>query len=553
MKPTIKKIIVLTMLLFICRTVFAQTPNWQQVTQAGGNDWDVGYSLTTDDIGNTYVIGIFEGTATFGSYSLTSYGLQDIFVAKMDPNGNWIWANQANGLGWNSATGVVTDNVGNVYVTGHFLETTTFGQYSLTSNGGSDIFVAKLDINGEWSWVTQAGGILDDSGYCLSKDDFENIYLVGHFQETATYGTYSLTSNGGEDIFVAQLSPIGEWVWVTNAGGNITDYGLGISTTNEGIVYITGEFRSTATFGTNSLVSDDYGDIYVAKLDSNGNWIWATQAGGIGLDRSYGITLDNAENIYVAGHFQETATYGTNSLTSNGGDDIFVAQLSSSGEWNWATNAGSIDDDRGFDMIIDNDGNNYITGHFQETAIFGSDSVASNGLLDIFLAKITSDGNWFWVTQAGGSDVDSGYGVTMNDTGSIYLTGEFSDIANFGTLSLTSYGTSDIFVAKLNNSNSIENCTIITQCDLSNYPNPFNPTTTISFSIFKESIIDLSIFNIKGHKIKSVVKRSFEAGNHSVIWNGDDDSGNSVSSGIYFYKLNVNGKTKAVRRCLLLK
>ncbi|MBL7149555.1 MAG: T9SS type A sorting domain-containing protein [Candidatus Cloacimonetes bacterium] len=86
-----------------------------------------------------------------------------------------------------------------------------------------------------------------------------------------------------------------------------------------------------------------------------------------------------------------------------------------------------------------------------------------------------------------------------------------------------------------------------------NYPNPFNPTTTISFSIPEESKVDLSVYNIKGQKVKSLVKESFESGNHSVIWDGNDDTGKPVSSGVYFYKLNVNGKSEAVKKCLLLK
>ena len=88
---------------------------------------------------------------------------------------------------------------------------------------------------------------------------------------------------------------------------------------------------------------------------------------------------------------------------------------------------------------------------------------------------------------------------------------------------------------------------------LSNFPNPFNPETTISFSIQNESEIELSVFNIKGQKVKSLVNESFESGYHSIIWNGDDESGNSVSSGLYLYKLNVDNKTKALRKCLLLK
>ncbi|MCK5050780.1 MAG: T9SS type A sorting domain-containing protein [Candidatus Cloacimonetes bacterium] len=88
---------------------------------------------------------------------------------------------------------------------------------------------------------------------------------------------------------------------------------------------------------------------------------------------------------------------------------------------------------------------------------------------------------------------------------------------------------------------------------LSNYPNPFNPTTTISFSISNESKIDISIYNIKGQKVKTLMNESFEKGSHSIIWDGEDETGNSVSSGIYYYKLKMNGKIEAVRKCLLLK
>jgi len=86
-----------------------------------------------------------------------------------------------------------------------------------------------------------------------------------------------------------------------------------------------------------------------------------------------------------------------------------------------------------------------------------------------------------------------------------------------------------------------------------NFPNPFNPSTTISFSIQNDSQVKLSLFNIKGQKVKTLTYNEFTKGDHSIIWNADDESGEPVSSGIYFYKLNVNGKTEAVKKCLLLK
>ena len=144
--------------------------------------------------------------------------------------------------------------------------------------------------------------------------------------------------------------------------------------------------------------------------------------------------------------------------------------------------------------------------------------------------------------------------IILDDTGNFFLLGYFSDVATFGSYSLTSSGYySDIFVAKLGYDTSVENHLISSNILLSNYPNPFNPETVISFSIPDESKIELSIFNIKGQKIKTLVHNEFTKGSHSIIWNGNDDFGNSVSSGVYLYKLRVNGKTEAVKKCLLLK
>ncbi|MCK4695325.1 MAG: T9SS type A sorting domain-containing protein, partial [Candidatus Cloacimonetes bacterium] len=93
-----------------------------------------------------------------------------------------------------------------------------------------------------------------------------------------------------------------------------------------------------------------------------------------------------------------------------------------------------------------------------------------------------------------------------------------------------------------------------------NYPNPFNPsgaercpTTTISFSIPEESKVEIIVYNIKGQQVKEIAKNVFEKGYHTVVWHGDDESGKTACSGVYFYTLNVNGKTEAVKKCLLLK
>ena len=546
-------ILLFTLLLMVNIVLIAQTPDWQWATKAGGSYDDYGFGITIDNAGNTYVTGRFCGTANFGSYSITSNGDSDIFVAKMDANGNWQWAIQAGGSDYDAGIGITIDDLGSAYVTGVFQETSSFGLYSITSNGINDIFVAKMDANGNWQWAIQAGGSDYDAGIGITIDDLGSAYVTGYFCETATFGSYSLTSNGNQDIFVAKMDANGNWQWATKAGGSNYDGGDEITIADLGNIYVTGSFRETATFGSYSLTSNGEYDVFVAKMDADGNWQWATKAGGSDMDYGSAITIDDAGNTYVTGLFQETSSFGSYSITSNGEYDIFVAKMDASGNWQWATKAGGSDLDYGSAITIDDAENTYVTGVFQETSSFGSYSITSNGDSDIFVAKMDASGNWQWATKAGGSSYDHGYGITIDDAENTYVTGIFEETSTFGSYSLTSNGELDIFVAKLNNNTSVENKIIPVSNSLANYPNPFNPETTISFSIKQNSKVELEIFNIKGQKIKTLAKENLQRGHHEVIWNGEDEYGESVSSGLYFYKINVNGKTEAVRKCLLFK
>ena len=532
-----------------------ESGNWQWAIQAGATQHDYGTAIAIDDAGNSYVTGYFGDTATFGSYYLTSSGYSDIFVAKIDEDGNWLWAAQAGGSNYDEyGYAIAVDDVGNSYVIGGFFETVTFGSYYLTSSGYIDIFVAKIDALGNWQWVTQAGGTDYDYGRAIAIDDAGNSYVTGYFSGTATFGSYSLISSGWDDIFVAKIDEDGNWLWVNQAGGSDWDGGSGIIMDDSCNSYVTGYFGDTATFGPYSLTSSGYSDIFVAKIDEDGNWLWAAQAGGSNYDEyGYAIAVDDVGNSYVIGGFFETVTFGSYYLTSSGYIDIFVAKIDALGNWQWVTQAGGTDYDYGRAIAIDDAGNSYVTGYFDDTATFGSYSLTSSGDADIFVAKIDTLGNWQWAIQAGGSEWDYGYAIKIDDTRNCYVTGSFRSTATFGSYSLTSSGGFDIFVTKLNSSVFAENEIIPTEIGLSNYPNPFNPETTINYSLKENSKVSLKVYNIKGQKVKTLVNEVLTAGKHSVIWDGRDSNGNRVSSGIYLYKLIFNNKTEAVKKCLLLK
>jgi len=446
-----KKTIIIITLSFIAVYSFTQAPDWEWVTQAGGSNQDRGESITTDDDGNSYIAGCFHETATFGSYTLISNGDYDIFAAKMDYEGNWQWASKAGGIDSDEGHGITIDNIGNTYVTGWFNDTATFGSHILISNGGSNIFVAKLDTNGNWLWAIQSDGS-SNYGVGITIDTTGNTYITGVFEYTAIFGSYSLTSNGGSDIFVAKVDTNGDWQWVNNGGGSSYDRGEEITIDEFGNTYVTGWFNDTATFGSNSITTSGERDIFVAKMDANGNWLWANKAGGIDHDVGNGISIDEESNCSITGRFEDTATFDSYSLSSNGAIDVFVAKISSEGNWLWAIEAGGYNTDMGYSITVDKYYNCYVTGRFWGTAFFGTDTLATiESLYEIFLAKTDADGNWNWALQAGGSGSDRGNGITLDNSGNIYITGDFYDTATFGLYTLDGYGTYDIFAAKLNN------------------------------------------------------------------------------------------------------
>ena len=388
---TVKSLVLCCVLLCGVAVLGAQAPHWLWARGAGGANSDEGISIATDNQGNQYVTGAFEGTATFGSQIFTSNGSCDIFVAKLDPNGNWLWVVQVGGTGPDWGAGITLDGAGSAYVTGSFRGTVSFGSHTLTAYVNyNDIFVAKLDSNGNWLWAAKASGEYTEYGASIAVDGWGNTYVTGMFDSTITFDRHTMTTNGARDIFIAKLSPSGTWLWAVNAGGGSWDEGYDIDVDVEGNAFVAGYFNGTATFGSQTLTSGGGIDIFVAKLNSNGNWLWAVQAGGTADDRGHGIALDGSGNAWVTGIFCLAASFGSHSLAVSGYDsDIFVAKLDPSGNWLWAVRAGGTKPDVGYRIAVDGSDIAYVTGYYNNTgATFGSYTLPPNGYRDIFVAKL---------------------------------------------------------------------------------------------------------------------------------------------------------------------
>ncbi len=353
----------------------------------------------------------------------------------------WAWAKSAGGVSNEYSNAVCTDANGNVYIAGTFMSSTiTFGSFTLhnTATGYHDIFVVKYDASGNVLWAKSAGGTSRDYAYGICTDIGGNVYITGYFESPSiTFGTITLTNTGsGPDIFLAKYNTSGNVLWAKSATGSSADYSYGICTDANNNVYITGMFQSSPiTFGSYNLTNIGQDDIFIAKYDSAGNVLWAKGMGGTRTDCGQSICSDASGNVYITGCFQNSATFSSNTIIGHGNIDIFVAKYDSFGSNIWAkcANGISYDDNYAFGITADVSGNVYVTGYFVYSVIFGSDTLNNAGTRGIFIAKYDTYGNALWGRTPGGTIGDFGRGICTNSNGKVFITGYFgSGYLNFG-------------------------------------------------------------------------------------------------------------------------
>jgi hypothetical protein len=511
----------------------AQTYQWAK--SMGGTNNDPGYSITVDSFGNVYTTGFFSGTVDFdpgaGTSNLTSVGSSpDIFISKLDAAGNFLWAKSMGGSNNDDCWSIAVDGFGNVYTTGFFSGTADFdpgaGTSNLTSMGGYDIFISKLDTAGNFLWAKSMGGTNNnDVGYSIAVDGSGNVYTTGFFSGTVDFdtgaGTSNLTSKGANDIFISKLDAAGNFLWAKNMGGTNNDFGYSIALDGFGNVYTTGFFNGTADFDpgaeTSNLTSVGFKDIYISKLDAAGNFVWARSMGGNNQEEGHSIAVDDSGNVYTTGFFSSVTVdfdpgAGTSNLTSNGANDIFISKLDATGNFIWAKSIGGTSADIGHSITVDGSDNVYITGYFSGTVDFdpgaGTSNVTNAGAIDIFISKLDAAGNFLWAKSIGGTNDDFGHSITLDGSDNVYTTGYFSGTVDFdpeaGTSNLTSAGGVDIFILKLGSA-SLGILEYSFGNTLTAYPNPTKGDMSIALSTSYDDVT-VNIRNLLG---QYVLKKSY--------------------------------------------
>lgn len=434
----------------------AQAEEWLWARGVGGTGGDATAAIDTDSAGNSYVAGYFHRTVNFGSLSLTTLNTAGTaFVGKVGPTGAWNWVKKIENDDTAAGTrcdAVAADMLGNVYVTGAFNDYIIVGDTTLFSNGGTDIFLAKLDSNGNWLWASNIGSV--NSEYCndIVTDSESNLFLTGKYTGPMSIGSTQLTYAGwGSEMFVAKMGSNGAWLWATQSGGTCEIAGESLDTDLNGNVYVTGSkwtaTNSIATFGS-FTVANVYPN-YIAMADSNGNWIWAVGSYGNVKDLKVDAIAAPNPTIYITGGFSGTQSFGSQILTSVGDYDMFVAKLSYHGNWLWARRGGGSSQDFSHSVVLSNDSSVYLSGFFAGNSTWGIHSLTSYGSSDAFVAKLDASGNWLWVVQAGGVLGDYAEDASIDSNNNVYVTGTYYSNATYGVNSIFFNGSSDFFISKI--------------------------------------------------------------------------------------------------------
>lgn len=538
----------------------------------GGTNKDIGKAIATDASGNVYSTGYFQGTVDFdagpGTYTLTTAG-QDVFVMKYDISGNFIWAKQIGGgfFGNCSGNGIAVDASGNAYLTGVFTSTVDFdpgpGTFTIATMGGEDIFITKLDGSGNFVWAKSFGGPAgagSDAGNAIALDGTANVYATGSYSGTVDFdpgtGVTNLTSLGGSsDIFISKLDAAGNFVWAKSMGGSGSDASLGITVDGTGNVHTTGYYRSTVDFDpgasvSNLIATSIYDNMFISKLTSAGNFVWAKHIGGNFWCYGYSIAVDGSGNVYTTGDFYANvdfdpgATSYSITSTPGGADNTFVSKLNSSGSFVWAKNFTSSASCWGASIAIDAASNAYITGNFSGTGDFDPGAAVYNltspgGVPDIFVVNLSFAGNFVWAKRLGGTGYDYGNAIALDAVGDIYLTGYFNGTADFDpgapVYNLVSKGNEDIFVSKLSGNGGV-GLKEVNNSFFTLYPNPTTGIINLKIDLQKEGT-SIEVYNGLGQLIKEQI---MNAQSYTL------DLSNEASA-IYYLKVRTGNQIQVIK------
>jgi len=492
MKPeiTLMLIIFLSINNFILAQIAPDTL-WTKTFGGAADDQAVAIQQTSD--GGYIVLG---STQSYGS------GQLDTWLVKIDENGDEIWNKTFGGPANDGAVSIQQTNDRGYIFAGL---TKSFGA------GGEDFWLVKTDSIGNEIWSKTFGGTADDRAQYVEQLS-DGGYIV-------TGGTYSF-NNGNGDVWLIKTDENGNEIWNRTHGGSGDEKAYSVHQTSDGGYVLAGytdPFRNLKF------------DILLFRTDGNGNEIWSRTFGGTNIENAYSCELTNDGGYLLAGY---TKSFG------NGQDDIWLIKTDDDGNEEWNKTFGGTGVDYNYSVQQTKDGGYIISGFTNSKG---------NGGFDIWFIKTAENGEEVWNQTIGGTSDEFSFSVQQTSDGGYIVAGS---TFSFGS------GGQDFYIIKLDSdeSTSVPHNQVVPKETylLSNYPNPFNPSTTMTYHLFNRSIVTLQIYNSLGEQVKLMQLGYQNSGKHIATWDGTNDYGQPVGSGIYVYKLEVDGKSE-VKKMMLIR
>jgi len=415
---------------------------------------DQSLNIVVDSSGNCYTAGSFEGPYCYftNDTSLFCNGDNDCYIIKYNNNGSEIWYRQlgGNNIGGSCYEGIssmVIDNASNIYFTGVFCGVIDIGGFNLTGIG-EEIFLAKMDANGVFIWATKAGGNGKDDASGIALDGSGHIYLCGTNSDQAIFGNDTIPAGG----FIVEYDTSGAVMWAKNKFryrpitiSELIPYDIKIS--NSKILIEGAACNDTLIVDTISIFPHiPFSSSCFSAFDLSGNVEWLKIFGGGNSVPGFDFSVDNSGNSYLTGLFNDTGYFATDTFRTGAVEDVFITKIDINGSILWTRQLHSSNGAEGWATSANQtDGNTYITGYFSGNASCGLYNFSATGNEDMFLLRLDSNGNCLGVRHFGYAE---GYGVAQNSNDEPYVCGAFRNTVSIGSNTFSSHGQADIFVGK---------------------------------------------------------------------------------------------------------
>jgi hypothetical protein len=547
-------------------------------TYLGGTAFDYSSGVAVDAGGLAVIVGYTVSTdfPTVNPYQTDQLN-SDVFIAALSSSGDsLLFSTYLGGDSTDNGLAIALGAAGDIYLTGSTISSDfpTQNAYQ-TDQASTDGFVTRFSSSGDsLIYSTYLGGNGSDGCGGIAVDASGNAYVTGSTASTnfpVLNQIHADQVGSGVDVFVTKLANTGSsLVYSTYLGGNDLDQGFAIAIDTAGSAYITGRTLSTDFETQNPFQGNqaDY-DAFVAKLAPAGNsLIYSTYLGGGGVELANGIAVDSSGSAYVAGYTNSTnfpTKFPVQTDPDGVQDDFFVTRLAATGDsLIYSTYLGGSGGEYGHAIAVDAAGNAYVTGdgysNNYPTAEPFQTYQGAFGLRDVMVTKLPPSGSPLtYSTYLAGTDNDWAYAIAVDAEGNAYVAGRTTstDFPLSNPYQVAIAGDYDLFVTKLNSSiaTGIDDEPASRPDDyqlIRNYPNPFNPSTRIEFALTQPARVQLDIFNVRGQRVTTVLDGPLGAGSQTLTWDGRNAEGSPVASGVYLYRLVVDGQVSA-RKMLLLR